>query len=90
MQPLFELGHVVCTQAALAFLQTHNIDAGDLILRHRRGDWGDLCSEDKLSNDQALDYGGRLMSSYNIAQGRVWLITEHDRSVTTILLPEDY
>jgi len=59
--------------------------------RHHRGDWGDLDEEDKAANDQALIDGGRLFSAYHSATGiKVWIITEADRSATTVLLPSEY
>ena len=58
---------------------------------YARGDWGDLCSEDKQANDDALSVGARLLSAYHTGDGRkFWIITEADRSVTTVLLPEEY
>ena len=59
--------------------------------RHQKGDWGELCPEDKEANDFALKHGGRLISAYTSREGvKFWIITEHDRSVTTFLLPEEY
>ena len=59
--------------------------------RHGNGDWGDLCAEDKEANENALLYGGRLFSSYHDRDGvKFWIITESDRSATTVLLPDDY
>jgi hypothetical protein len=88
-QPKFELGSVYATANAIA---RH---PGEVLLaclnRHAAGDWGDLDEEDQEANFSALSTGGRTLSSYRIAEGRkVWVITEHDRSATTILLPEDY
>ena len=66
------------------------------ISRHRLGDWGDCRSDDAALNDTALRDGGRLFSVYHIPQGlyalesKVWIITEHDRSYTTVLFPSDY
>lgn len=61
-----------------------------LLTRHMSGDWGDMCEEDKQTNDQALQHGGRLFSAYNVDGKKVWIITEHDRSATTTLLPDEY
>ena len=59
--------------------------------RHATGDWGDMCEEDKAYNDEALVNGGRLFSSYNYNEDtKIWIITEWDRSATTILFPEEY
>jgi hypothetical protein len=61
------------------------------IHRHQAGDWGTLDSEDKNANDRALSCGGRMLSAYFASDGtKFWIITEADRSVTTVLLPEDY
>ena len=57
--------------------------------RHAKGEWGDLDEEDKQENERALKQGGRLMSVYK-DRGTIWIITEADRSATTILLPEEY
>lgn len=83
------LGRVVITQNALATLSQDDILAG--ILRHAARDWGDVCDEDRGANDYALLHGERLLSVYHTADRRkFWIITEWDRSTTTILLPEDY
>lgn len=83
------LGNVVITPGALACLSIQ--DTSSALARHSRGDWGDLGQEDVRSNDRALEGGGRLFSAYNSAQGiRFWVITEWDKSLTTILLPEEY
>ena len=59
--------------------------------RHARGDWGEPCDEDRQANDDALKNGGRLLSVYRTKEGtKFWIITEADRSATTVLLPEDY
>jgi hypothetical protein len=61
------------------------------LLRHLSGDWGDLDAEDKAANDQSLIDGSRLLSAYHSAKGiKFWIITEADRSVTTVLLPSEY
>ena len=87
----FSLGQIVATPAALSVLQQAGTDPSSLLSRHVRGDWGDLCDEDKQLNDAAVDNGERLLSSYQLRdQQKVWVITERDRSVTTILLPSDY
>lgn len=62
-----------------------------LVLRHSTGDWGDVEREDWAANDDALVNGGRLFSAYQLtATARVWIITEADRSATTVLLPDEY
>jgi len=59
--------------------------------RHMAGDWGDLCAEDRAANNQALIHGGRFFSAYeHDGLPKIWIITEHDRSVTTVLFPDEY
>ena len=88
---LFPLGHIVATPPALSVLQQHGIQPLTLLQRHVSGDWGDLDPEDVQANVEALEQGWRLFSSYGIADGvKVWIITEADRSVTTLLMPDDY
>ena len=62
----------------------------ELLARHAAGESGDLCAFDRRQNEIALRDGYRVLSSYDVPAGRVWIITEADRSVTTILLPEEY
>lgn len=85
---LFPLGETVITANASLRLTTEEVLAG--LRRHVCGDWGDLCPEDMQANDEALLTGGRLLSVFGSGQHRFWIITEWDRSVTTVLLPEDY
>ncbi len=89
---LFELGSVVATPAALDLLQTHGVNVANLLEKHQRGEWGaSLSANDARANDLAVQHGGRILSAFNVAEGkRLWIITEADRSVTTILKPEDY
>jgi hypothetical protein len=90
---LFELGALVATPAALDTLREAGVSPGTLLARHVSGDWGDVGAEDWKMNDRDLREGERLFSVYELdgATGpRVYIITERDRSVTTILLPEDY
>lgn len=94
-QARFTLGHVVATPGALQLLDRHEVSVIDLLARHVSGnDWGDLCLEDAHANDEALIHGGRLLSAYalkpDLADTRIWVITEWDRSTTTILRPEEY
>lgn len=89
--PLFPSGQIVATPCALALLEQANKSALEFVTRHLRGDWGDLCQEDKTENEVSLKYGFRLMSSYQVTETeKLWIITEADRSVTTLLLPEEY
>lgn len=85
----FRCGKLVSTPNALNHLSQDDILAG--IARHQAGDWGDMDAEDRQANDQALIDGTRILSVYHAVNGtKFWIITEADRSVTTILLPEDY
>ena len=88
----FELGQVVCTANFQDRLgESWQKTASVVLGRHSSGDWGDLSEEDKQSNNLAVKGEDRILSSYNTDSGeKVWVITEWDRSVTTILLPEDY
>ena len=89
--PRFPLGRIVATQGAMsAFERTMELPDGYLD-RHTSGDWGDLCGSDKALNDAAVMYGTRIFSAYQMGDGtKIWVITEWDRSATTILLPEEY
>lgn len=89
-KPLFKLGQTVATPGALEAMEQAAISPMDLLRRHQRGDWGDLDKEDKQSNDQALSLGDRIFSAYKFDAVKFWVITECDRSATTILLPEEY
>lgn len=84
----FPLGQVMITGTASQRLLTEQVVTA--LTRHASGDWGDLCPEDTLANDTALQDGGRLFSAYGDGRHRFWIITEADRSVTTVLLPDDY
>src|SRR4051794_33607093 len=87
--PKFCLGRVVATTNALASIP--DIEMANALARHTRGDWGDLEPEDLAANEQALELGGRLFSQYySIRNTKFWVITEADRSSTTVLLPKDY
>lgn len=89
--PLFPPGQIAATPGALRLLEENNKSPLEFLSRHLRGDWGDLCPEDKMENEPSLKQGFRLMSSYPItAAEKLWVITEADRSVTTLLLPEEY
>jgi hypothetical protein len=89
--PLFPFGQIVATPGALALLEEANKSPIEFLSRHLRGDWGDLCQEDKTENELSLKHGLRLLSSYPVtATEKLWIITEADRSATTLLLPEDY
>ena len=88
--PLFRLGRIVATRGVLKHLERHGIQADPYLRRHVRGDWGEVPPQDALANDRATKEGARILSSYEIAGRKVWLITEADRSVTTLLFPSEY
>ena len=85
----FPLGQLAITGNASLRLSTEEVLTA--LRRHAAGDWGNVDSHDKAANDAALEQGLRLLSSYTTESNvRFWIITEADRSSTTILLPEDY
>ncbi len=87
----FSPGQVVATPGALAAMEDASCSSLSLLARHLSGDWGALPAEDAALNDQALISDGRLLSCYPIGcDTRIWVITEWDRSVTTLLLPSEY
>ena len=87
----FSPGQTVITPAALDAMLSADQHPGDFLTRHLNGDWGELCEDDKAENQTALECDLRLMSAYRTSAGqKLWIITEADRSVTTILLPEEY
>jgi hypothetical protein len=90
MRAPLPLGRVVATPGALRVLSEIGEDPFDLLARHALGDWGELCAFDRRQNEIALRDGYRVLSSYDVLEDRVWVITEADRSITTILLPEEY
>ena len=90
-QPRFRAGQLVMTAGVNDLVQRGALNPAPYLQRHLNGDWGDLCDEDRRSNDAALKNGDRLFSSYRITPDlKLWIITEWDRSVTTLLLPSEY
>lgn len=88
---LFPLGRLLATPGALAALERAAANPVGLIARHVTGDWGDLGAEDHEENERAVRDGSRILSAYQLPTGqRIWVITEADRSATTLLLPEEY
>ncbi len=87
----FDLGRVLATPGALEALTNAEEEAVTYLERHALGDWGDLCKDDLEENELSLAQGFRLLSAYHLADlEKIWIITEADRSVTTILLPSEY
>jgi hypothetical protein len=82
---------LVATPGALDALTRTGENPLRYLARHATGDWGDVGADDHAANDRALVDGERLLSAYRLADGtRIWIITEADRSVSTLLLPEEY
>ena len=88
---LFAVGNVVATPGALDLLDRSATNAVELLQRHQHGDWGNVPPDDAEENLRAIQYGGRLLSSYTLnGNEKLWIITEADRSVTTLVLPQEY
>jgi hypothetical protein len=88
---LFPLGMVLATPGALVALVRGRHDIVEFLARHQRGDWGAVGHEEIAANDAALREGRALISEYHTSEGaRLWIVTEGDRSATTLLLPEEY
>ena len=90
MKQKLPLGQVLATPGVLAIEGCDVLSMSELLSRHASGDWGDLCEEDKRDNDFAVADGDRVLSAYRLGGEKVWIITEADRSSTTILLPCEY
>lgn len=88
---LFPLGRTVATPGALEAIENDGDPIGSFIFRHVTGDWSEMDQEDRLANSESITNGTRIFSAYKTSKGtRVWVITEADRSATTVLLPEEY
>ena len=86
---LFELGDIFVTPGVLEVILKEDMNLA--LQRHANGDWGEVCKEDWELNNEALELGHRILSVYTSSDGvKFWIITEADRSATTILLPEEY
>jgi hypothetical protein len=91
LAPKFSLGQLVATPGALEAMQQSGQTPDFFLQRHGTGDWGEVGEKDGRLNNEALVYGDRLLSAYRTLKGtKIWVITESDRTVTTILLPDDY
>ena len=91
MIAIFPLGRIVATPGSLRALECANQSAALFLARHAAGDWGELDAEDSRENEYSLAHGFRLLSSYTTAlEDKLWIITEADRSSTTLLLPDEY
>ena len=81
----------MAAHGALAAIGVLGDDSSTYLARHQSGNWGDIDAHDRKENQRSLEQGFRLMSVYSLSTGvKIWVITEADRSVTTILLPEEY
>ncbi|MDR3480343.1 MAG: hypothetical protein P4L91_06470 [Burkholderiaceae bacterium] len=87
---LFHAGQLLATPGAMALLDASGVTPWSLLLRHVRGDWGNVSAEDQLENRLALQHGDRLLSCYLVGGEKIWLITEANRSSSTLLLPNEY
>jgi hypothetical protein len=91
MAALFSLGQTVATPGALGALTRASTSPVELLDRHVSGDWGDVDADDAAENELSVREGFRILSAYTLSTGeRLWIITEHDRSATTVLLPSEY
>lgn len=89
--PRFALGAIVATPGAIGALKDSGQSPVEFLRRHVSGDWGELDDEDKRENELSLREGFRLLSAYRLSTDvKLWIITEADRSVTTLLLPDEY
>jgi hypothetical protein len=87
----FNSGQIVATPAAIDALERAGESMSTYLNRHLSGDWGDVDAEDKATNERSLEDDERLLSAYHLNDGtKLWVLTEWDRSATTVLLPEDY
>jgi len=93
VRPKFRLGQVVCT-AGIHALMTEDGGFAEFVFgslgRHWLGDWGELDEEDRRENELSVEKGFRLLSAYSRNGQKIWIITEADRSATTVLFPDDY
>ena len=89
--PRFPLGQIVATPGALRAIEEAGDDPMAFVVRHQAGDWGELHEDDIRENEYSVQHGLRLLSAYQTTNGeRIWIITEADRSATTLLLPGEY
>jgi len=90
-KPKFEPGQICATPGALEAMNEAEQTPMEFIGRHLYGDWGEVCADDQQANEEALEQKLRLLSAYRTKTGvKLWVITEADRSVTTVLLPSEY
>ena len=87
---LFEIGRTVATSTVAAFLEDAGVTPQSLLERHHRADWGSVTPDDQQANEQALAEGDRLLSVYFVRDRKIFVITEADRSATTVMFAEEY
>lgn len=90
---LMEFGMILATRGVADYAEqspAFGAELSRIFARYLRGDWGDVCQEDWEQNDYAVKAGERVLGSYNTSAGKVWIITEWDRSATTFLFPSEY
>ena len=92
MTSKFELGRVVMTRGVADWVEQNPPyrNLYPLLDKHIQGDWGEVDDEDKQTNNEALELGNRVLSAYTLDGEKLWIITEWDRSITTILFPSEY
>lgn len=88
--PLFSLGQLVATPGALTLLAEAGENPAELLARHQSGDWGGVSTEDARENELSVERGWRIVSSYPVGAGWIWIITVADRLSTCLLLPQEY
>ena len=89
----FQIGMTYMTRGINATVAEDKVFTQEVMMclqRHSQCDWGDVSEADKQCNDEAIQMGDRILSAYETTQGRIWIITEADRSATTILFPDEY
>lgn len=90
MEPRFPLGRTYATAAVARWAEKTGTDLARYLRRHHCGDWGDLDTEDKQANETALETGARILSCYRQGDRKIFVITEADRSMTTVLFATEY
>lgn len=88
--PKFELGQLAITPGAIACLEHAGVSVFQLLARHVAADFGDLCADDIRANLKAISSGARILSSYQVGNEKIYLITEASRELTTILTAQEY
>jgi len=86
----FASGRWCCTRGVITFAVGHGVSLTELVERHLRGDWGDLSAADKRENEASIRLGLRILSAYVVRGTKLYVITEADRSTTTVLLADEY